>query len=392
MARKSYQRGCLQWHRNQWSLLYWLKESGERKQKRESAAFIDCTDKNNKKGAMEVARRFLEPINHINSKVKGRLPQPTFAAFVATRWASYVEKREMEPSTLASYQSIINKHLLPRFGGKQINRITAGDVTDFFDQARKVMKPKTVNNIFGLLNVMFDVAVEYEMVEASPVRKKLHKPEAGEKGDMPTLKPEMVSQILKKLPYAHRLFIAVISVLTVRAGEALALRWKNLDFESRTIHLTHGLWNGKLKEKLKTKGSKRAFVLPASLVKALEAYRLQSAFPAPDDFIFPNTVGGPIEPGNFRKRVLYPVMDGLGIKREDRKYGFHILRHTGATILHKETGNIEVAQHALGHAQRSTTEGVYDHVEAVVEEDVTAILLDILTADVDFSQDSKMVN
>ncbi len=88
-----------------------------------------------------------------------------------------------------------------------------------------------------------------------------------------------------------------------------------------------------------------------------------------------------MEPGNFRKRVLYPVMDELGIKRENRKHGFHILRHTAATILHRETGDIEVAQRALGHARRSTTEDIYDHAEPVIDEAITGLLLSAIAPD-----------
>jgi integrase len=103
-------------------------------------------------------------------------------------------------------------------------------------------------------------------------------------------------------------------------------------------------------------------------------------------------VGGPLEPGNFRKRVLYPAMDELGIMREDRKYGFHILRHSGATILHKETGGIEVAQRALGQARRSTTEDIYDHVEVIVDEETTGMLLAAIVEDAAVLQQSDLVN
>lgn len=88
-----------------------------------------------------------------------------------------------------------------------------------------------------------------------------------------------------------------------------------------------------------------------------------------------------MEPGNFRQRVLYPVMDELEIKRESRKYGFHILRHTAATVLHEQTGDIEVAQRALAHARRSTTEDVYDHAERIVDEETTSILVQVILGD-----------
>lgn len=399
MARRSYQRGCLQWHNDQWTLLYWLKDhkSGRRVQKRESAAFKSFTDKNDKKAALQAAVGFLREINELNSNPKTATRKEqidtglTFAEFIKTRWASYVAKRKMEPSTLAGYDSIISKHLLPVFGERELASIEAGDMTDFFDGLYGRMKDKTISNIFTLAYKMFDVALEYDLVKANPARKHLHKPKVV-KEEKPVLGAETVRDILMKLPYAHRLFIVMLSVLTIRIGEGLALRWLNLDCDNRTLQLTHSLWRGKLKPTLKTKSSKRRFVLPDALVRALESYRQQSQFNRAEDFIFPNGVGGPLEPGNFRKRVLYPVMDELGIKREARKFGFHILRHSSATILHAETGDIEVAQRALGHARRSTTEDIYDHVDVVVDEATTGMLLGAIVEDVAILQCSDVVN
>jgi integrase len=281
--------------------------------------------------------------------------------------------------------------MLPVFGERQIAGITVSDMTDFFDGLRGRMKVKTASNVFGLLSVMFDVALEYELIESKPLRKKPHKPEF-EKGEKPVLVPEAVRDILMKLPYAHRLFVVMLSVLTIRIGEGLGLRWLNLDFDSRMLQLTHSLWREKLKPTPKTKSSKRRFILPDALVKALESYRLQSQFNGAEDFIFPNSVGGPLEPGNFRKRVLYPVMDELDIKREARNFGFHILQHSSATILHEETGDIEVAQRALGHARRSTTEDIYDQAEVVVDDAITEMLLGTIVEDIAMLQCSDAVN
>jgi integrase len=292
---------------------------------------------------------------------------------------------------MVPYESVINKHLFPAFGERQLAGIKVGDMTDFFDGLRGKLSAKSTLNIFALLNVMFDVALDYDLITAKPIRKNLHKPEL-EKEEKPVLAPEMVGKILLKLPYAHRLFIVMLSVLTIRISEGLALRWLNLDFENRVLQLTHSLWRGKLQPTLKTRSSKRRFILPEALVKALEVYRLQSEFNREEDFIFPNRVGGPLEPGNFLKRVLYPAMDELGIKREDRTHGFHILRHSSATILHEETGDIEVAQRALGHARRSTTEDIYDHAEVVVDEEIVGMLLGAIIGDGALLQHSDLVN
>ena len=61
------------------------------------------------------------------------------------------------------------------------------------------------------------------MIDTKPLRRKLHKPEV-EKEEKPVLAPETIREILARLPYAHRLFIVMMSVLTIRAGEAPSRR------------------------------------------------------------------------------------------------------------------------------------------------------------------------
>jgi len=231
-----------------------------------------------------------------------------------------------------------------------------------------------------MLNLMFDIALDYDLMESKPLRKKLHKPEF-EREEKPILPVEMVRRRLKGLSYGDRLFIAVLSIIAIRVNEGAALRWMNLDFESGILSLTHGIWRGRLKPTLKTKASRRKFEMPEPLLIALKHFRAQSQFNKDEDFIFANSVGKPLDFDSFRVRVLYPLMDNLGIKRGSYTHGFHILRHTAATVLHELTGDIEKAQKALGHAHRSTTESYYDHVGNVVDAQTTGLLLDWLVGE-----------
>src|SRR5205085_854548 len=92
MARSSYQRGCLQWHQGQWTLLYRVREAGKMVQKREVEAFKQFTDRNDKKAAKRAAEPFMEQINARNNNPKFAVSDSviTFAQFIETRWASYV--------------------------------------------------------------------------------------------------------------------------------------------------------------------------------------------------------------------------------------------------------------------------------------------------------------
>ena len=387
MARKSLQKGTLQWHNEQWTLVYRVKDhnTGRFSQKRECAAFAQFRDENDKKAAREFAIEFLKPINRLNSNphaVRQVNPKPeaTFEWFVKTRWASYLNKKKhnLADATLNMYNSFLKKHLLPAFGPIPLVEIDEEKLTDFFDSLYGRLKASTIAGLFRLLNLMFDLMVDYRLVRFKPLRKSLHKPEF-ERAEKPTLSVEDARKILKVLSYSHRLFITTLGVFTIRVNEAAALRWMNLDFESGVLSLTHGMYRRRVKAKLKSRKSKRKFEVPRPLLEVFRHWRQASPFNGDEDFIFPDEVGGPFHYEAFRLHVLYPLMDELKIKREKGTHGFHIWRHTAATLLHGMTGDIETAQKALGHASRTTTESIYDHSDVVVEEATTSMLLDVFT-------------
>jgi integrase len=59
--------------------------------------------------------------------------------------------------------------------------------------------------------------------------------------------------------------------------------------------------------------------------------------------------------------VLYPTLDRIGIPRESGKSGFHTFRHSAASFINSQTGNLKLAQKLLGHATIDMTAGVYTH-------------------------------
>lgn len=73
------------------------------------------------------------------------------------------------------YESIINNYLIPEFGQKPLPTIGPGDLTSFFERARMGKRKNYLLNLYSLLRVMFEVALENDRIERSPMRKKLHR-------------------------------------------------------------------------------------------------------------------------------------------------------------------------------------------------------------------------
>jgi site-specific recombinase XerD len=98
------------------------------------------------------------------------------------------------------------------------------------------------------------------------------------------------------------------------------------------------------------------------LVQAIEEHRQRSFHTEPDDCVFCDAAGRPLDPAVIRKQVIYPALDRAGIPRVKRGSGLHLFRHTAASLEHQQTGSIKLAQMLLRHARLSTTANVYTHV------------------------------
>jgi hypothetical protein len=129
------------------------------------------------KQANKILAERLNEVNAINNNPHQQAPSMTFADFASGLWKNYLGNKRIKPSTSYNYDSMIEKHLIPAFGAMQLGQITTLDVTEFFNKAREKLASKYALNLYALLSAMFDVAVQHDLIETSPVRRKLHRPQ-----------------------------------------------------------------------------------------------------------------------------------------------------------------------------------------------------------------------
>ena len=109
----------------------------------------------------------LKRIGRLDDLDRGR---QLLAAFAEEWWEVYAAQH-LERSTLKTYATIWNRHLLPRLGGRELREITPHVIVTLTLelQAAGVGGP-TVRKALGLLQGMLQRAVEWERIEANPVR------------------------------------------------------------------------------------------------------------------------------------------------------------------------------------------------------------------------------
>lgn len=382
--RKTYQKGSIALHRGQQTLRYYVfDEYGRQQYKRVVLEGVSRTS--SKKDLLKAAEPVMARVNEENNNPRQAKKSITFQSFVSGLWATYQTTEGLKESTMYSYASITNKYLLPKFGDRLMNEIKPADITAFFNDIRaKEVSTKYALNIYALLNTMFEVAYQYDVIDAKPTRNKLHKPkhEAQEK---PRLTLDEVKEVLSHIEPSYRLFFVVMAVTGIRIGEACAFRWFNLDVESRSLAISNSVWRGRLTTP-KTKASERTLRLPQILVQMLFNHRQEAAHKKDEDFIFCRSDGRAFDPDHLRECVLYPAMDKAKIERLDRAYGFHIFRHTAGSIIYEKTGRMKLVQKTLGHSREQTTSDIYVHVDQETVADSVELVAAELFIDRDLFQ------
>jgi integrase len=153
----------------------------------------------------------------------------------------------------------------------------------------------------------------------------------------------------------------------LRQGEALGLRWEDVDLDAGTLTVRHALQrtnDGLQLVEPKTVRSRRTIALPDMALAALRAHRvrqIEERLTAPywedHGFVFASTVGTGIEPRNLT-REFHRLREKAGLEW----LRFHDLRHGCASLLMAQGVNPRVVMEILGHSQISLTLGTYSHV------------------------------
>ncbi len=286
----------------------------------------------------------------------------TLQDFVEQYWMPYLKRKHVKPSTEFGYQNILKVHILPVLGRHLMVRISPMQIEEFLRKKSLAGRSdKTVRNIVVMLGSVFNLAVENDLILKSPVRKR-HKPSVTHE-EKPVWSAVQVRSIINAVPDQFKVLFTTIALTGLRLGELLALQWKHIDFENSKLKVEQSLWEGQIVS-TKTRSSVREILFGEVLARQLTNHLQGSRNIGPEDFVFSREAGGPLHPDILRRDVLYPALDRSGISRPSRVSGFHMFRHSAATFLNQQTGNLKLAQKFLGHADITTTANIYTHTSS----------------------------
>ncbi len=289
----------------------------------------------------------------------------TVQQFTETFWEPYLARKAVKPSTQKSYDCVLKNVVLPSIGQLRMVDVSPLAIEQLMKKRLESgVKSKTVRNDLAVVQGIFSLAMDNDLVSRNPVRKR-HKPQLV-RMEKPTWNAQQVLHIISAVPEEFQALFICVSLTGLRLGELLGLQWKHIDFEKQILTIKQALWNGQLLPP-KTAGSVRSIPFGPALRMALRRHWNGSTHRRPEDFVFSKKDGRPLSGDVLRRDVLYPTLDRLGFSLEKRAAGFHAFRHSAASFINAETGNLKLAQKLLGHSNLTMTAEVYTHTTAEAE-------------------------
>tara|TARA_R100000049_G_C1953854_1_gene104579 strand:+ start:1279 stop:2487 length:1209 start_codon:yes stop_codon:yes gene_type:complete len=275
---------------------------------------------------------------------------PLFSEFCET-WMDEM-RVQWRKSHITTIEGTLKNYLIPEFGEKEVGHITRQEILSFRASLAKVQtrskKPLSASRINRIMTplrmILGEAANRYEFTSPFQGIKSLKVP----RSDVEPFSLEEVRLILATVRADFRNYYTVRFFTGLRTGEIDGLQWDCVDFQRRQILVRQALVNGEI-EQTKTDGSYRHIEMPQLVYDALKDQRKATGN---NTFVFCNGAGNPLEHNNVTKRVWYPLLSHLGLRKR-RPYQ---TRHTAATLWLAAGENPEWIARQMGH---TTTEMLF---------------------------------
>ena len=278
---------------------------------------------------------------------------PTFLEYTS-KWFETYKVPSLRHTTVSGYRSNLKIHIYPFFGKMRLNEITTESIQQFMNE-RTYLARNTIHTMLVLISEALQSAYEDGLIPSNPAAsKRLTNPAKGKKV-RDALTAEQYRSIREKVGTLNladeRRLLALLLYTGMRRGEVLGLRWEDIDFNKKLIHVKRSVTlvtNQPSVGETKTDSGKRLIPLDEQLVELLKPLCTKGY-----------VIGGkePVTDMVFRRlyRNIEKQIDIFGATP-------HIFRHTYITMLAKSGLDLKTIQRISGHANISTTLNIYTHV------------------------------
>jgi integrase len=327
------------------------------------------------RAALAARRRLIEQVE----RGEVRHTKETFNGY----WERWLTRRRpyLEPGTWTGYEIAGRRRLLPTFGARSLGELSVDDIREFVAELAEEVEAgelaaKTVNNALGTLVVCLNSAVDDGLLAVNPALRVQRLPPAHIERDY--LRLDEILRYLDACSAAYRPLAELLIGSGLRISEALALRVGDLE-----LHETGGtvvVYRSRKSDAIgSTKSDRfRSVEIGPSLVTVLRDQAARRAELSAGDraaavlFVMPVRtikrsqgrwesagVGQPLDRNTVSRDWHKDTLEDAAL----RDMPLHALRHTAAAAWLAAGNSLMYVQRQLGHADISTTERYYGHLE-----------------------------
>lgn len=320
----------------------------------------------------------------------------TVAAYL-THWLATKVKPLRSSSTYDQYAWLINDHIVPLLGKKKLDQVTRPDVQRLIalkatqkvqsraakpkEQPTKNLSRSTLRLIRAVLHSAYEDAIKDGLAPRNPA-KYVELPKESKPQSI-FLRPEEAMKLLKTARESDIPEVLAFLLITgTRIGEALGVRWQDVDFQLGQVRICGQLQriDGALVriDTTKTNHDRTLPLSPSILasLKNLKNGQLVNGWNDPDGLVFLNPYGRRLD-----QKFVLNRLKAICRQAEIPEISPHKLRHTAAFLGLAETGDLHGVQKMLGHKQVALTSNLYGHATAESLRPLSNALEKLFTSD-----------
>lgn len=305
---------------------------------------------------------------------------------LANLWLESKEKK-VKKTTLSGYTSQVAT-IVKDLGTYEIYNISVETLSDFFEMLQKRgLSYGTRLNLKHIVSTMFKYAVSHKWILQNPCGAVDIAKTEDEKGKEMLQQERFLTQeqtalflrFLDDVKHPKTNLYKLLLCTGVRIGEAVALRWSDIDFQKRTISINKTIAQYTLKHKTtkvcnqvpKTSSSVRVLPMNNNAYEILQKQRNDRY--TGTEFVFMTNRGTPVTPHNMDTLHKYTLnrfkkyLEKQSEQNSENAVSFpdmtpHYLRHTFATTCFEAKVSPKIIQKYLGHSSIKTTLDIYTHI------------------------------
>ena len=315
--------------------------------------------KTKKEAREEYSKLMLSSTEELTEKKK----KISFQQFIEEIYLPWY-KTQVKESTYINRRSTIKKHF-SYFYKMATDEIEPINVQNWQLKLAKKFSPNYIRIVQGMLSIAFDRAIVLGIAKKNPSRMIGNIKSKKTKVDFWTLEEfqKVISLLYKGDYYEHYLFMSfwLLFMTGMRIGEAAALHWSDIDFETGLLSITKTLYYKTMTDykfvEPKTQASIRTIYIDADTLNELKAWKKVQQQVLPNCELVLSYNGTPTS-----KTTLPRALEKLAGLAGVHRIKIHALRHSHASLLISMGENPLLIKERLGHQKIQTTLGTYGHL------------------------------